>query len=81
MKLRNVAKDKRFFCQTRQFDAAILCGLQVKSMQYGGKRPVVWGCCYFFKQGLNVVARYVLHCDSDSEMQQKDNFQNQLFIV
>ena len=38
----NVPSGEGFFRQTRRFDAAILCGLQGKSTQYGGKRPAVW---------------------------------------
>ena len=42
LKIENVTNGKEFFRQTRRFDAAILCGLQGKSTQYGGKRPAVW---------------------------------------
>ena len=41
LKIGNVLNGEGFFCQTRRFDAAILCVLQGKSTQYGGKRPAV----------------------------------------
>ena len=42
LKIGNVPDGEGFFRQTRRFDAAILCVLQGKSTQYGGKRPAVW---------------------------------------
>ena len=42
LKIGNVPDGEEFFRQTRRFDAAILCVLQGKSTQYGGKRTAVW---------------------------------------
>ena len=42
LKIGNVSNGEEFFRQARRFDAAILCVLQGKSTQYGGKRPAVW---------------------------------------
>ena len=42
LKIGNVPDGEGFFRQTRRFDAAILCVLQGKSTQYGGKRTAVW---------------------------------------
>ena len=42
LKIGNMPNGESFFRQTRRFDAAILCVLQGKSTQYGGKRTAVW---------------------------------------
>ena len=39
LKIGNVLDGEGFFRQTRRFDAAILCVLQGKSTQHGGKIP------------------------------------------
>ena len=47
-----MANGKRFFCQSRQFDAAILCVWLGKPTQIGGKRSALLGVFAVFKQGL-----------------------------
>ena len=46
-KMGNVSNGERFFRQTRQFFAGILCVLQGKLPQYGGKRPDIWAYRHF----------------------------------
>lgn len=67
LKTRNMPNSAGFFRQAKRFDAAILCGLQGKSTQYGRKKPPIGHidifqtrpspCVYFSKRETGLKCR------------------------